>query len=460
MTFTLRRREEETAADDAAIAVAGVPGHAPPPARSLPARALRALLAAGAMTLLVTLVIGLVNGGSAGDARVLVVDEDGAVSLVDTATGVTTYTVADALVAPDRSRLFRTSPVSGDTLVEELDAGTGEVTASRVVGGDLEIRAVSPRGGAIALLPTRHRTSSIYEPEPRESTAITVVRSQTGGSHTYYLTGNFEPETFSTAEDTLFLIEYWPPTEPDRYFVRQLDLETRVVRDVYSPEVELQPEMRGTARSQVISPDGDFLYTLYTIGPDAEPVHDHHASGGEMDRWGFVHALSLEEEWSHCIFLPVPFGTTDGDGYGLGISPDGDTLYAVDATTNLVARIDARDQHVTKSAEVVEIEAGGGPLQVAVGLDDTLYVASNATVIEVQPSLVAEAGWGGGDKRIRALDVSPDGRQLRVAVANEVMILDLASRVEVATITVPGSVAFFGPPTGTTLEEFSLVCAC
>ena len=65
------------------------------------------------MSLLVTLVVGLVDGRPAGDDRVLVVDEDGAVSLVDTATGETAYTVADAVVAPDRSRLFRTSPTSG-----------------------------------------------------------------------------------------------------------------------------------------------------------------------------------------------------------------------------------------------------------------------------------------------------------------------------------------------------------
>ncbi len=454
MALTLDRPGPEPAQ------IVGLPG-SPQPPRSAPARIFLVLLIAGAATLLVGAWLGLNNGETDAD-RVLVVDESGAVSLIDTEAGTAEFTIQDAVVAPDRSRLYRTSPASGDTMVEELDPGTGEVTSSQRVRGKLKIRTVSPRGGAVALMPPRQSAGTIYQPEGRATTSITVVRSQgTGEARTYRLRGNYEPETFSTAETTLFLIEYYPPLAPEKYFVRQLDLDTGYVKDVYTPEVELQPDMRGVARSQVISPDGDFLYTLYSIGPDAEPVLDHHTAGPGKDRWAFVHALSLEEEWSLCIFLPVPFGTTDSSTYGLGISPDGRTLYAVDGATQLVVRIDAEDQQVVDFGAIAEITPNENrPLPVAVGSDGTLFVAANNLVVEVQPTLVAETGWWSEYSRIKALDVSPDGRQLRVALRDEVTIVDLGSGLQVATITVPGSVAFFGPPTSTELQQTSLVCAC
>ena len=285
-------------------------------------------LGIGVIALLAALAawLSLRDGGDSAEQRVLVTDATGAVSLLDPATESYVFTVPNAVVVPDRSAVLSTSEFGDGTLIETVDAATGQTVGSQTVPERLEMRTVSPAGGAVALMEPRSASLGLYVPEPRESTTIVVARLEDAPEHQRFeLDGNFEPETFSTDEQTLFLLEFWPPTDPNRYFVRQLDLTSGEVADVFSPEVNLQPEMKGTAGTQVISPDGAFLFTLYTAV--------------NSDGWyAFVHAISLDEEWSFCIFLPTPFGSGDVDKIGMGISPDGDTLYVVDSSTRRLGR--------------------------------------------------------------------------------------------------------------------------
>jgi hypothetical protein len=238
--------------------------------------------------------------------------------------------------------------------VQGLDASTGAVLGEVEVDGELAIRAVAPRGGSVALTAPRPSGAGVYEPESRSSTDITVADLERGRSHAYRLRGNFEPETFSTDESTLFLLEYWPPLEPDRYFVRQLDIETGAIADVDSPEVELNPEMRGRARAQVMDPDGTFLYTLYTLPRTGEPVYDPEATG-DGARWAFVHALDLENEWATCIFLPLPFGQGAESSLNLAISTDGAHVVVADTSTGRLAAIDTGELAVTDTVPVEQL---------------------------------------------------------------------------------------------------------
>ena len=210
------------------------------------------------------------GGDDKSEQRVLVTDGTGSVSLLDPETESYVFTVPNAVVVPDRSAVLSTSEFGEGTLIETVDATTGETVSSQTVPERLEIRTVSPAGGAVALMEPRSARLGLYVPEPRETTSIVVARIDGATEQQRFeLDGNFEPETFSTDEQTLFLLEFWPPTDPDRYFVRQLDLTSGEVADVFSPEVNLQPEMKGTAGTQVISPDAAFLFTLYTAAnPD------------------------------------------------------------------------------------------------------------------------------------------------------------------------------------------------
>jgi hypothetical protein len=403
------------------------------------------------------------------DDAILITDGSGTVSLVDPAFDEPVFSIDNAVAAPDAETIYRTKPEGGDTQVDELDASNGAILGSQVVAGQQAIKVVAPNGDAVALMPPDDGSARLYAPIPRETTTITVAWNDETPARTYELDGNFEPETFSLDADTLFLVEFRPPSDPDRYYVRQLDLISGEIRTGYSPEVIIEPAMRGKARAQVMDPEGEFLYTLYSVDPSDAPILDAQSA----EHRSFVHVLDLREERSICIFLG-DFGGGAEDLIGMGISPDGDTLYVVDASRAEIAVVDTREHRVTEVSAVQKLvtdpESATRPA-VAVGDDGRVFVSkAGYVVIELEHG---ESGFeavdaigiisGGPNERINGIDLSADGTQLRFAVNNGVVIYDLVKDSEVARITAPGGadavVGFVGAPPGT-VGKYDLLCAC
>lgn len=388
-------------------------------------------------------------------APVLVSDGAGRISLLDINTGEAAYTVTDAVKTPDGSKIVRAGTEGETTEVEVLNPTSGEVVTSTRIEGNLEIRAVSPFGGVVALMPPRPSTTDLYVPEPREQTSIEVVWSDGRPPRDYVLDGNFEPETFSTDEETLFLLEFSPPSDPDRYYVRQLDLASGEITGVETTDqgqgIELNPEMRGHARAQAMSPDGTYLFSLYTIGRGEDPVHD--PNDPETDRWAFVHTLNLEEKWSHCIFLPVPFGTEAESAMSLGISGDGKDLFVIDASTESVARIDATELDVDMVETVRGLYSASarpvavGPEIVYIGMGDSVLEMGRDTLIPNAAFIVTTPTTSLG---VHGLELAPDGRTLRIAHGSSISVLDMPGERVIATLTSPDDEAgsFVGDPVG------------
>lgn len=416
----------------------------------------------GRRRLILFVVLGLVAAAMAAaitlrpEVPILVTDGAGQISLVDPRSGEARYTVNNAVRSPDGSSIYRAESQEESTVIEVLDPESGALMASTQVGGQLEIRAVSPFGGAVALMATRPDSDELYVPEPRDYTSINVIWSDGHQAENYTLKGNFEPETFSTDESTLFLLEFFPPTSPDRYFVRQLDLATGEVSPVTTPDqelgIELNPEMRGHARAQAMAPDGSFLFSLYTIDSGETPVHDPLAPA--EDRWAFVHTLNLKEKWSHCIFLPLPFGTAPESAMSLGISGDGRDLFVIDAGTEHVARIDARDLYIERAEKIPGLgystarPVAVGPEVVYIGLDGSVLELGRESLIPTAAFIVNhdQSGW----LPIEGLELAPDGRTLRVAHGSSITVIDMPTEKIVATLTSPGRTGspFVGEPVG------------
>jgi hypothetical protein len=390
-----------------------------------------------------------------GPAPVLVSDGAGRISLLDINTGEASYTVTDAVKTADGSKVVRAGAEGETTEVQVLNPTSGEVVTSTKVDGVLKIRAVSPFGGVVALMEPGSVTADLYVPEDRDQTSIKVVWSDGRAPRDYELDGNFEPETFSTDEETLFLLEFFPPLDPDRYYVRQLDLASGEVTGVETTDqeqgIELNPEMRGHARAQAMSPDGTYLFSLYTIGKGEDPVHDPNEP--DTDRWAFVHVLNLEEKWSHCIFLPVPFGTESESAMSLGISGDGSDLFVIDASTESVARIDAQGLAVEMTESVRGLYSpearplAVGPEIVYVGMGDSVLEMGRDTLIPNAAFIVTTPTASLG---VHGLELAPDGRTLRIAHGSSISVLDMPSERVIATLTSPDSdtESFLGDPVG------------
>jgi DNA-binding beta-propeller fold protein YncE len=350
----------------------------------------------------------------------------------------------DGIPSGDWSTVVRTDARRGTTDITALDPEEGTVLWENALSGKHRVKVVSQTGNAVAMAPLGQR----HFRDGRKSTKLTVVREAASESRTFELEGNYEPEAFSTDGSSLFVIRYLPAGKPNSYQVRRLDPTTGRVEGVYTPDGHLQDRMGGTARIQAMSPDGARLYTLYTLGED----------------YAFVHVLSLDGLWAHCIDLPDGFSESVEDATAITLSPDGRHLYVANSAADIVAEVDTESLLVTKSADV---NLGwGGAAHAAADGDSTLYVAGGGRVTSVDTSDLTVRRDRNLGLRIRGLQLSEAGARLYVGLRSSIVVLDALSGKRLEEIDPPGinRIKEFGPvmraPEEPRPPRSDLTCAC
>jgi hypothetical protein len=248
------------------------------------------------------------------------------VTAIDATNGSQTFTTERGVASGDWQRLVSANPGgNGSTVLRTVDAYDGDLVNDTEVSGTLDVRAVSYRGDLVALSPNAR---AVNGRQPGRSTTRLVVVSPAGGTatRTYDVAANIEPEAFSTDGGALFVIQYFPPMNPNRYQVRRLDLATGELTLVPSVDGANQGQMPGIARTSVMSRDGRRRYTLYTSEENGQ-------------RYSFVHVLDLDHQWAHCVDLPLSFGD-DPEAMGIAINPTGSRVFVADVGAGKLAAID------------------------------------------------------------------------------------------------------------------------
>lgn len=300
----------------------------------------------------------------------------------------------DSVSSLDGALLFRTRPAGPGAELEAFDPRSGVTRWRTPVAPGLEPRVASYDGARVALMAPAAEPAGGY-PAGRRTTEVVVAGPGERGRR-HQLRGNFEPEAFGLDGRHLYLIKYVPAMAPTGYQVRRLDLGTGRVGPVDSPDIAADTVMGGSARAQVMAPDGRRLYTLYSVPagvPDGLHGTDH-----ERGR-AFIHVLDLEEGWAHCLLLPDPLGVRALANGPLAVSPDGSTLAVLDADldggrSSLVS-VD------TERLQPTEVRRGVGPrwpTSAALGAGGELYVAGGDRV---------------GRPRIEVLDLATGERRRR-----------------------------------------------
>ncbi|MFN2587694.1 MAG: YncE family protein [Actinomycetota bacterium] len=322
----------------------------------------------------------------------------------------------------DWSSVVTSDPHRLATEVEARDAITGDTQWRKAIKGPrLRVKVVSHEARMVALTPLyqQHYTTG------RTATTLVVAGSDVE-PRTIELDGNYEPEAFSTDGNSVFLLEYLPPQAPTSYRVRRLDLATEKVEGVYSVDAELQEAMRGTARVQAMSPNGKFLYTLYTTG------------GGNLGpRRAFVHVLNLDELWAHCIDLPADFGQAREPQIAINVTPDSKRLYVTDSASAAIAEVDTESLEVLQTKTTALLTSQYTPIAAHDGRH-TLYVAQGPFVYPVDTrDMVAGDRWA-LDGAISGVQVSADATKLYASVAGKLVTIDVTTGAERRVDTPPG----------------------
>jgi outer membrane protein assembly factor BamB len=366
------------------------------------------------------------------------------VAVLEPGAAAPTFRDAGAVASRDWSTIVRTYQNQGITRVVAIDPETGTDRWERGLAPNLRVKVVSEDGDLVALGPVR-------EPSYRDGRAETKLVIATRGveePRSILLEGNYEPEAFSTDGTSLFVIKYMPARNPSRYQVRRLDIATGNVQGVYTPDAHLQRAMGGTARIQVGSPDGRRLYTLYTL-----------KSGGT--RYAFIHVLSLDGLWAHCIDLPVEFAASADSATAMAVAPDGRRLYVTNGATGALAEIDTGTLKVlrTTTTDVVS----GDAAYAALDSDSTLYLASGRRIAAVDvPSLTERRSWVMRET-VRGIQTTGDGLRLYIGLRDRIAVLDSVSGRLLESFDPPGvkRIDQFGPvmrPVDDVLRKIR--CAC
>ena len=328
---------------------------------------------------------------------------------------------SSAVPAPDWSTIVRAQVNGRSTEVSATNPDTAATLWSRTVGGALHVKVVSVDGNLAVLSPISER----YYQDGRPTTSLVIVGLDSNTAQWIHLKGNLEPEAFSTDGKSLFVIRYLPPRAPTRYQVRRLDLRTEKVVGVYTRDADLQKAMGGTARVQTASPDGNRLYTLYTIA----------GANGEPDR-AFVHVLDLNEIWAHCIDLPVGFTKDAESATALTVSADGTRLYVANSANGSVAVIDTGTLQVLSTGPLGMVD--DGPTFAAHDSHGTIYVGAGDRLEALDAtSLERKASWV-MPETISGIQVGAQDEKIYVGLRRQIVVIDAASGQQVNSFDPPG----------------------
>jgi hypothetical protein len=316
----------------------------------------------------------------------------------------------------------------GSTSLLTRDDATGETFSTDGLPGGLDARVVSESGRAVALTEPLPAGWDPQVPLPRSSTTI-VVADPTGERDpmTFDLPGNYEPEAFSSDDERLFLIQHLPAETPRVYRVTVLDVDRGRVRPVFGPFKGEPERMPGIRLQQAISPVGDQLYTLYS---SARPGYvPHGATASDEAVVSFVHVLSLDEHWAHCVGLPESMWDRPASAQAMASSSDGERLYVVDAGRGTIAMMDTFSLETTEYDVDLDAPAAIERTTASMSTDgQTLFVAaagrstSIVSAIDLYSFEVASA-WR-LDGSVSGLGLSADGARLYAAVGGGLSVLD------------------------------------
>ena len=325
--------------------------------------------------------------------------------------------------------------VQGDkTVVEWIQPGFGGTSTTiagawrlPTIGPDPVPVGVSGDGNTIVLVsatggPTSH-FAVLHRGFPKPASIVD-------------LSGRFDYDALSPNGSTLYVVQHLDTDEGGKYQVRAVDVASGTLADgVIVDKRNIDEQMAGYPLAQVRREDGVVL-TLY--------------QGLEHP---FIHMLNTAEGWAVCIDLPAS-GTHDATAaadWGLAPTPDGSSVFAVNATLGLVADVDPAALGLRRSAIVKPLAAAGivlakfghqasGPTgrRVVVGPDGkTIYAAGSGGILAIDALTLHAARTYEAGSAVDALALTPDGGTL-YALLHDGHIVKLDATTGKRLGTVPG----------------------
>jgi hypothetical protein len=244
--------------------------------------------------------------------------------------------LAPSVRAPSGEVRYAASRAGGVTTIKKIGAD-GELISSTKIDGAFGIPAVTSNGAAGGLSPDGRLLvlvePPVYQGLRQQSRFVLLSTARLSRMATIVLPGEFGFDAFSPDRRTLYVIQHASQRDLVRYVVRAYDLSSgRLLPRAIVDKRNLGETMRGYPVARATTPNGDWVYTLYTKGPGASAT--------------FVHALNAAGRAAFCIDLPAWSGGEDIWNTRLELS--GNTLLVRSRYGATLARIDTRTLAVVR----------------------------------------------------------------------------------------------------------------
>lgn len=331
---------------------------------------------------------------------------DGRLSVIDAASGANLRDLPLGVATTDWSTLYVTERGIERTTVRAFNPQTGQALRETEIAGRFTLpeegiagtpRGLSPNGRWLALGSYPAYAVNAANTIDTQSHLAVIDTAFAQPPKYVNLDGNFSFDALSNDGISLYLIETLPrdstATPGLGYKVRVYDLATGVLQPgVVVDKTAIAQTMSGIQQSSVMSPDGQWVYSLYL----------NQAKGP------FIHALNLDGRYAFCIFLPTT-GKEDGEKqihWSLAQTPDGRGLYAVNSALGIVADVDTAQLTVRRTA-ALPMMAASQPSIVA-RVEDWARPSASAKEI-----LTGSAAF------------TPDGQTLFVTAAHGLFVVNI-----------------------------------
>lgn len=317
------------------------------------------------------------------------------IAVIDTSTHSAIRHLPLGVPSPDWTHLYS---IRGDALVDS-DPLTAIATRTLALAGRYQLPAATSTG-----LPggTSHNGLWLVVAS-YEGPATHFVIIDTGEwrvAQTVDLQGMFRFDAISNDGQRLYLIQYLNGKE---YYVRLYDvashqLDANIVVDKSNGE----QSMTGTRLSGIATPGGDWLFSMYVRESEGP----------------FIHALNLTGPFAFCLDLPGSgYASSDAEKHwAIAMDSTGNTLYAVNSATGIVADVDNSQQFNPQIKRTVHISGGApvgvgsnaallshdGKWLVAAGSSGVVWIDTSTLAVQMQ----ALEGW-----HVWTLGMSSDGSE-------------------------------------------------
>ena len=272
------------------------------------------------------------------------------ITVRDSGTGKIQRQLPIGTAAPDWSRYYTVTPLSGSARLTAIDPGSGQTLAQTTIPAGYALPNFGYAGTSAGLSPNGQWLALTSQGKHAGSGLVTNFLVGASSLSDPFLSvqvdGDFSFDALSNDGRSLYLIQKM--SDPNHYQVRLYDISARsLVAQPVVDKREPDEPMEGIRGDSVADPNSNQVFTVYV-----------------RDRGPFIHALPLlNQPFAWCVDLPSKGGSDIEEQFqwSMAIARQGGPVYLVNTSLGMVAELTTGTPPAIARTKPVALNPDGKP---------------------------------------------------------------------------------------------------